>query len=174
MSTLPVVDGSGQLTSTSLFDPRTPVVAPRKPPQAPRSSQEASQPAASEPGPSTPPPAKRTKAEPAAEPNKAQGKAAKAKPAPQPGSHVPYSPGPVAPPQAPSWGRWLDRETNSCLNLQRIGGSVQRLRELCCWEGLEALPAPGNEYQQGYKLIDDRLPKARQRLHRAAEYRRDI
>ncbi|KAJ9512228.1 hypothetical protein QJQ45_012783 [Haematococcus lacustris] len=69
------------------------VVAPRKPPQAPRSSQEASQPAASEPGPSTPLPAKRskrTKAEPAAEPTKAQGKAAKAKPAPQP-------------------GRWLDR-----------------------------------------------------------------
>ncbi|KAJ9529284.1 hypothetical protein QJQ45_007965 [Haematococcus lacustris] len=45
-----------------------PVVAPRKPPQAPRSSQAATQPAASEPGPSTPSPAKRTKAEPAAEP----------------------------------------------------------------------------------------------------------
>ncbi|KAJ9519812.1 hypothetical protein QJQ45_013494 [Haematococcus lacustris] len=48
-----------------------PVVAPRKPPQAPRSSQTATQPAASEPGPSTPPPAKRskcTKAEQAAEP----------------------------------------------------------------------------------------------------------
>ncbi|GFH14768.1 hypothetical protein HaLaN_10882 [Haematococcus lacustris] len=60
---------------------RCPVVAPRKPPQAPSSSQEATQPAASEPGPSTPPPAKRskrTKAEP--------GKAAKAKPSPQPGS----------------------------------------------------------------------------------------
>ncbi|KAJ9526861.1 hypothetical protein QJQ45_017766 [Haematococcus lacustris] len=54
-------------------------LAPRKPPQAPGSSQEASQAAASEPGPSTPLPAKRskrTKAEPAAEPNKAQGKAA--------------------------------------------------------------------------------------------------
>ncbi|KAJ9512267.1 hypothetical protein QJQ45_012834 [Haematococcus lacustris] len=59
-----------------------PVVAPRRPPQAPRSSQEATQPAASEPGPSTPQPAKgskRTKAEPAAEPTKgkAQGKAVK-------------------------------------------------------------------------------------------------
>ncbi|GFH19824.1 hypothetical protein HaLaN_16844 [Haematococcus lacustris] len=66
-----------------------PVVAPRKPPQAPRSSQEASQPAASEPGPSNPLPAKSskpTKAEPAAEPSKGKGKAAKAKPAPQPGS----------------------------------------------------------------------------------------
>ncbi|GFH13394.1 hypothetical protein HaLaN_09270 [Haematococcus lacustris] len=55
-----------------------PVVPPRKPPQAPRSSQEASQPAASEPGPSTPLPAKRstrTKAEPAGEPTKGAGKA---------------------------------------------------------------------------------------------------
>ncbi|KAJ9507152.1 hypothetical protein QJQ45_004855 [Haematococcus lacustris] len=65
-------------------------VAPRKPPQPPCSSQEASQPAASEPGPSTSPPAKRskgTKAEQAAEPiqpTKGKGKAAKAKPAPQP------------------------------------------------------------------------------------------
>ncbi|KAJ9508879.1 hypothetical protein QJQ45_028194 [Haematococcus lacustris] len=49
-----------------------PVVAPRKPPQAPRSSQAATQPAASEPGPSTPPPAKRSK--PAAEPTKGEGK----------------------------------------------------------------------------------------------------
>ncbi|GFH21360.1 hypothetical protein HaLaN_18649 [Haematococcus lacustris] len=66
-----------------------PVVAPGKPPQAPRSSQAAPQPAASEPGPSTPLPAKRskrTKAEPeAAEPTKGKGRAAKAKPAPQPG-----------------------------------------------------------------------------------------
>ncbi|KAL6765123.1 hypothetical protein V8C86DRAFT_3128278 [Haematococcus lacustris] len=64
-------------------------VAPRKPPEAPRSSQAATQPAASEPGPSTPPSAqrsKRTKAKPAAEPTqptkgrgKAKGKAAKVK-----------------------------------------------------------------------------------------------
>ncbi|KAJ9506756.1 hypothetical protein QJQ45_020241 [Haematococcus lacustris] len=70
-----------------------PVDAPRKPPQAPCSSQAATQPAASQPGPSSPPPAKRskrTKAEQAAEPTqpikgkgKAQGKAARAKPAPQ-------------------------------------------------------------------------------------------
>ncbi|KAJ9521577.1 hypothetical protein QJQ45_008907 [Haematococcus lacustris] len=68
-------------------------VPPCNPPQAPCSSQAATQPAASEPGPSTPPPAKRserTKAEPPAAPTqptkgkgKAQGKAAKAKPAPQ-------------------------------------------------------------------------------------------
>ncbi|KAJ9525387.1 hypothetical protein QJQ45_003205 [Haematococcus lacustris] len=30
------------------------------------------------------------------------------------------------------------------------------------------------EYQQGYKLVNDRLPKGRQWLHRAAEYRRGI
>ncbi|KAJ9525947.1 hypothetical protein QJQ45_009387 [Haematococcus lacustris] len=96
-----------------------PVVAPRKPPQAPRSSQAATQPAASEPGPSTPPPAKRSKrtgAEPAAESTKgkgkAQGKAAKAKPAPQP-------------------GRWLDRDCNAALNMQRIGESRWRPLELC-------------------------------------------
>ncbi|KAJ9513389.1 hypothetical protein QJQ45_001404 [Haematococcus lacustris] len=98
----------------------SPVVAPRKPPQASRSSQEATQPAASEPGPSIPPPAKRskrTKAEQAAEPTqptkgkgKGKGKAAKAKPAPQP-------------------GRWLDRDCNAALNMQRIGESRWRL----CW-----------------------------------------
>ncbi|KAJ9512804.1 hypothetical protein QJQ45_028995 [Haematococcus lacustris] len=87
-----------------------PVVAPRKPPQAPGSSQAATQPAASKPGPSTPPPAKRSK--PAAEPTKgggkAKGKAAKAKPAPQP-------------------GRWLDRDCNAALNMQRIGESRHRV-----------------------------------------------
>ncbi|GFH06300.1 hypothetical protein HaLaN_00907 [Haematococcus lacustris] len=113
-----------------------PVVAPRKPPQAPRRSQEATQPAALEPGPGTPPPAKRserTKAEQAAEPNKAQGKAAKAKPAPQP-------------------GRWLDRDCNAALNLQRIRESRWRPLELCYWPDQGALPAKGKEYPGlGYK-----------------------
>ncbi|KAJ9526780.1 hypothetical protein QJQ45_017470 [Haematococcus lacustris] len=106
-----------------------PVVAPRKPPQAPRSSQAATQPAASEPGPSTPPPAKRTKAEPAAEPSKGKGKgkAAKAKPAPQP-------------------GRWLDRDCNAALNMQRIGESRWQPLELCYWPDQGALPAKGKEY----------------------------
>ncbi|KAL6760488.1 hypothetical protein V8C86DRAFT_3132462 [Haematococcus lacustris] len=35
-------------------------------------------------------------------------------------------------------------------------------------------PPMGQEYQQRYKLVNDRLPKVRQRLHRAAEYRRGI
>ncbi|KAJ9518030.1 hypothetical protein QJQ45_004308 [Haematococcus lacustris] len=87
---------------------------PRQPPQAQCSSQEATQATASEPGPSTPPPAKcskRTKAEQAAEPAQPikaeqaaepKGKAAQAKPAPQP-------------------GRWLDRDCNAALNMQHIG-----------------------------------------------------
>ncbi|KAJ9531271.1 hypothetical protein QJQ45_006712 [Haematococcus lacustris] len=83
-------------------------------------------------------------------------------------------PGPVPRPQAPSWGRWLDRDNTSCLNFQRIGESMQRPLELCSYEGLMALPPIGKEYQQGYKRVNDRLPKVKQRLHRAAEYRRGI
>ncbi|KAJ9515285.1 hypothetical protein QJQ45_006544 [Haematococcus lacustris] len=115
-------------------------VAPRRPPQAPRSSQAATQPAASEPGPSTPQPAKRskrTKAEPgAAEPTKGKGKgkAAKAKPAPQP-------------------GRWM----------QRIGESRWRPLELCYWPDQGALPAKGKEYPGlGYKRLRDKPPQAQQ------------
>ncbi|KAJ9525193.1 hypothetical protein QJQ45_020727, partial [Haematococcus lacustris] len=121
-----------------------PVVAPRRPPQAPRSSQAATQPAASEPGPSTPPPAKRSK--PAAEPTKgkAQCKAAKAKPAPQP-------------------GRWLDRDCNAALNMQRIGESRWRPLELCFWPDQGALPAKGKEYPGlGYKRLRDQPTKAQQ------------
>ncbi|KAJ9526028.1 hypothetical protein QJQ45_009440 [Haematococcus lacustris] len=75
---------------------------------------------------------------------------------------------------APPWGRWLDRDTNGCLNLQRIGESMQRPLELCSYKGFEALPPVGKEYQQRYKRVNDQLPKGRQRLHRAAEYRRGI
>ncbi|GFH16969.1 hypothetical protein HaLaN_13495, partial [Haematococcus lacustris] len=55
-------------------------------------------------------------AEPAAESNKgkAHGKAAKAKPAPQP-------------------GRWLDRDCNAALNMQRIGESRWRPLDLFWW-----------------------------------------
>ncbi|KAJ9526304.1 hypothetical protein QJQ45_009810 [Haematococcus lacustris] len=57
---------------------------------------------------------------------------------------------------------------------QRIGESRQHPIELCRWDDLEALPPIGKEYQQGYKLVNDRLPKGKQWLHRAAEYRRGI
>ncbi|KAJ9513591.1 hypothetical protein QJQ45_006105 [Haematococcus lacustris] len=95
---------------------------------------------------------KRTKAEPeAAEPTqptkgagKAQGKAAKAKPAPQP-------------------GRWLDRDCNAALNMQRIGESKWRPLELCFWPDQGALPAKGKEYPDlGYKRVRDKPPKAQQ------------
>ncbi|KAJ9529863.1 hypothetical protein QJQ45_022262 [Haematococcus lacustris] len=54
---------------------------------------------------------------------------------------------------------------------ERIGESVQRLLELCSWKDRKALPHTGEEYQQGYKLLDIQLPNVRQRLHWAAEYR---
>ncbi|KAJ9515800.1 hypothetical protein QJQ45_008643 [Haematococcus lacustris] len=111
-----------------------PVVALRKPPQAPCSSQEATPAAAPKPGPSTPPPAKRskrTKADQAAEPTQpttgtgqSKGKAAKARRAPQP-------------------GRWLDRDCNAALNIQRIGESRWRPLDLCYWPQQKALPAKG-------------------------------
>ncbi|KAJ9532087.1 hypothetical protein QJQ45_003798 [Haematococcus lacustris] len=103
------------------------------------------------PGPSTPPPAKRrkgTNAEQAAEPTKgkgkAQGKAATAKPAPQP-------------------GRWLDRDCNAALNMQRNGESRWRPLELCFWPDQGALPAKGNEYPGlGYERLRDKPPEAQQ------------
>ncbi|KAJ9532355.1 hypothetical protein QJQ45_010452 [Haematococcus lacustris] len=127
----------------------------RLPPQAPRSSQAATQAAASEPGPSTPPPAKRSKRTKgkqqgqAAEPNK--GKAAKAKQAPQP-------------------GRWLDRDCNAALNMQRIGESKWRPLELCFWPEQGKLPAKGKEYPGlGYKRLRDKPPKAQEQQPAAAQ-----
>ncbi|KAJ9510611.1 hypothetical protein QJQ45_027485 [Haematococcus lacustris] len=83
-------------------------------------------------------------------------------PPPAQAQPLPAAPGPAPPPQAPPGGRWLDRDTNGCLNLQRIGESRQRPIELCRWDDLEALPPIGEEYQQRYKLVNDRLPKGRQ------------
>ncbi|KAJ9525666.1 hypothetical protein QJQ45_003512 [Haematococcus lacustris] len=98
----------------------------------------------------------------------------RATPSPAQAQLLPAAPGPVPRPQAPQGGRWLDWNTNLCLNFQRIGGSMQHPLELYRWDDREALPATGNEYQQGYKLVNDRLPKGRQRLHWAAEYRRGV
>ncbi|KAJ9532018.1 hypothetical protein QJQ45_003722 [Haematococcus lacustris] len=78
----------------------------------------------------------------------------------QPPAQAP--PGQVPRPQAPSWGRWLDRDTNACFNFQRIGESMQCPLELCSWKDRETLPPVGREYQQGYKRVNDRLPKDRQ------------
>ncbi|KAJ9524942.1 hypothetical protein QJQ45_005833 [Haematococcus lacustris] len=120
-------------------------------------SQEATPAAASEPGTSTPPPAKRSKrieAEQAAEPTQptkaeqaaelSKGRAAKAKPAPQP-------------------GRWLDRDCNAALNMQRSGESRWRPLELCYWPEQGALPAKGKVYPGlGYKRLRDKPPKAQE------------
>ncbi|KAJ9509199.1 hypothetical protein QJQ45_001479 [Haematococcus lacustris] len=121
---------------------------------APCSSQAATQPAASEPGASTIPPAertKRTKAEQAAEPTQptkskgqAKGEAAKARPAPQP-------------------GRWVGRDCNAALDMQRIGESRWRPLELCWWQEQGKLPAKGKEYPGlGYKRVRGKPPKAQQ------------
>ncbi|KAJ9523331.1 hypothetical protein QJQ45_005389 [Haematococcus lacustris] len=97
---------------------------------------------------------KRTKAEPeAAEPikGKGKGKAAKAKPAPHP-------------------GRWLDRDCNAALNMQRIGESRWRPLELCYWPEQGALPAKGKEYPGlGYKRLRDKPPKAQEQQQQPAE-----
>ncbi|KAJ9505705.1 hypothetical protein QJQ45_006412 [Haematococcus lacustris] len=95
---------------------------------------------------------KRPKAEQAAEPikGKGKGKAAKAKPAPQP-------------------GRWLDRDCNAALNMQRIGESRWRPLELCYWPDQTALPAKGKEYPGlGYKRLRDKPPKAQQQQQEPA------
>ncbi|KAJ9531441.1 hypothetical protein QJQ45_006848 [Haematococcus lacustris] len=69
---------------------------------------------------------------------------AKAKPAPQP-------------------GRWLDRDCNAALNMQRIGESKWRPLELCYCPDQGALPAKGKEYPGlGYKRLRDKPPKAQQ------------
>ncbi|KAJ9533329.1 hypothetical protein QJQ45_026433 [Haematococcus lacustris] len=47
---------------------------------------------------------------------------------------------------------WLDRETDPCLDFQRMGESVQHSLELCSRKDREALPPKGNEHQQRYKL----------------------
>ncbi|KAJ9510707.1 hypothetical protein QJQ45_027660 [Haematococcus lacustris] len=90
---------------------------------------------------------KRTKAEQAAEPTqptKGKGKAAKAKPVPQP-------------------GRWLHRDCNAALNMQRIGESRWRPLELCYWPDQPALPAQVKQCPGlGYKRVQDRPPKAQQ------------
>ncbi|KAJ9517565.1 hypothetical protein QJQ45_025098 [Haematococcus lacustris] len=95
------------------------------------------------------PRSKRTEAEQVAEPTQptkgtGKGKAAKAKPSPQP-------------------GRWLDRDCNAALNMQRIGESRWRPLELCWWPEQGALPAKGKEYPGlGYKQVRDKPPVAQQ------------
>ncbi|KAJ9509934.1 hypothetical protein QJQ45_011471 [Haematococcus lacustris] len=93
---------------------------------------------------------KRTKAEQAAESTQPT-KAAKAKLVPQP-------------------GRWLDRDCNVALNIQRIGESRWRPLELCYWPNQGALPAKSKEYPGlGYKRLRDKPPKAQEQQQQPAE-----
>ncbi|KAJ9518197.1 hypothetical protein QJQ45_010169 [Haematococcus lacustris] len=79
-----------------------------------------------------------------------EGKADKAKPAPQP-------------------GRWLDRDCNAALNMQRIGKSRWRPLELCYWPEQGTLPAKGKEYPGlGYKRMRDKSPEPRQQQQQSA------
>ncbi|KAJ9518188.1 hypothetical protein QJQ45_010075 [Haematococcus lacustris] len=111
-----------------------------------------------EPGASSVYPVVATKAEQAAEPTqpvkgkgKVKGKAAEAKPAPQP-------------------GRWLDRDCNAALNMQRIGESRWRPLKLCYWPDQGALPAKGKVYPGlGYKRLRDKPPKSQQQQQQPAE-----
>ncbi|KAJ9508909.1 hypothetical protein QJQ45_028228 [Haematococcus lacustris] len=55
---------------------------------------------------------------------------------------------------APQPGRWLDRNCNAALNMQRIGESRWRSLEQCWWPEQAALPAKGKEYPGlGYKWM---------------------
>ncbi|KAJ9504968.1 hypothetical protein QJQ45_005418 [Haematococcus lacustris] len=82
---------------------------------------------------------------------KPQVKAAKAKPEPQP-------------------GRWLDRDCNAALNMQRIGESRWHPLELCYWPEQGALLAKGKEYPGlGYKRLRDKPPKAQEQQPAVAQ-----
>ncbi|KAJ9504569.1 hypothetical protein QJQ45_030543 [Haematococcus lacustris] len=58
-------------------------------------------------------------------------------------------------------GKWVDRDCNAALNLQRAGESRWRPLELCRWQHRGRLPAQGREYPAlGFKQLRERAPKA--------------
>ncbi|KAJ9522850.1 hypothetical protein QJQ45_023629 [Haematococcus lacustris] len=57
-------------------------------------------------------------------------------------------------------GKWVDRDCNAALNIQRAGESKWRPLELCRWKHRARLPAKGKEYPAlGFKKLQDRAPK---------------
>ncbi|KAJ9510829.1 hypothetical protein QJQ45_027758 [Haematococcus lacustris] len=57
-------------------------------------------------------------------------------------------------------GKWVDRDCNAALNLQRAGESKWRPLELCRWPHRGRLPAQGKEYPAlGFKKLRERAPK---------------
>ncbi|KAJ9518964.1 hypothetical protein QJQ45_026193 [Haematococcus lacustris] len=116
----------------------------KKPPQALCSSQEATQLAASDPGPSTPPPAKRTKAEPAAEPTAGQGQGCQGK--------ASNTVGQVA-------GQGLQCSAEHAAHW----GEQVAPTGAVYWPEQGKLPAKGKEYPGlEYKRVQDKPPKAQQ------------
>ncbi|KAJ9510689.1 hypothetical protein QJQ45_027565 [Haematococcus lacustris] len=64
---------------------------------------------------------------------------------------------------APQPGRWVDRDCNAALNMQRIGEAKWRPLELCYWPEQGKLPAKGKEYPElGYKRVRDKPAKGQQ------------
>ncbi|KAJ9525679.1 hypothetical protein QJQ45_003493 [Haematococcus lacustris] len=58
-------------------------------------------------------------------------------------------------------GKWVDRDCNAALNLQRAGEAKWRPLELCRWQYRGRLPAQGKEYPAlGFKMLRERAPKA--------------
>ncbi|KAJ9524927.1 hypothetical protein QJQ45_005902 [Haematococcus lacustris] len=58
-------------------------------------------------------------------------------------------------------GKWVDRDCNAALNIQRAGESKWRPLELCRWQHRGRLPAQGKEYPAlGFKKLRERAPKA--------------
>ncbi|KAJ9514204.1 hypothetical protein QJQ45_012179 [Haematococcus lacustris] len=72
---------------------------------------------------------------------------------PQPGQLHQATPGDL--------GKWVDRDCNAALNLQRAGESKWRPLELCRWPHRARLLAKGREYPAlGFKKLRDQAPKA--------------
>ncbi|KAJ9509767.1 hypothetical protein QJQ45_011415 [Haematococcus lacustris] len=58
-------------------------------------------------------------------------------------------------------GKWVDRDCNAAVNLQRAGEAKWRPLELCGWKHRAKLPAKDKEYQVlVFKKLRDRAPKA--------------
>ncbi|KAJ9521566.1 hypothetical protein QJQ45_008856 [Haematococcus lacustris] len=67
-------------------------------------------------------------------------------------------------------GKWVDRDCNAALNLQRAGESKWRPLELCRWPHRARLTTKGKEHPAlGFKKLRDRAPKAQAQQPGGAE-----
>ncbi|KAJ9526774.1 hypothetical protein QJQ45_017484 [Haematococcus lacustris] len=59
-------------------------------------------------------------------------------------------------------GKWVDRDCNATLNLQRIGEGPWRPLKLCRWQHQAPSPSNGKEYPTlGFEKLQDRAPKTK-------------